>query len=100
MFRGFLQPRLTALWGTTAGVLATAALFAIRHHPSDISFGMVNGVPLAGWVNRGVQVYAGAVVFGLVRLFAGSTWASWILHMLIVALILILGGFLRGLFGG
>lgn len=100
MFRGFLQPRLTAIWGTTAGVLATAALFAFRHHPSDIYFGVVNSVPLAGWLNRAAQLYGGAIVFGLVRLFARSTWASWMLHMMVIALILILGGFLRGLFGG
>ena len=99
MFRGFLQPRLAAVWGTAAGVLATAALFALRHHPSDIYFGVINGVPLAGWVNRAVQLYGGAIVFGLVRLVARSTWASWMLHMMIIALILIVGGFLQGLFG-
>jgi membrane protease YdiL (CAAX protease family) len=98
MFRGFLQPRLTAMYGATAGVLISAALFAIRHHPSDIYFGIVNGVPAAGWANRAVQLYVGAVIFGLVRHFARSTWASWILHMMIIVLILILGGFFRGLF--
>lgn len=100
MFRGFLQTRLTATYGSTVGVLAPAVLFAIRHHPSDVYFGVLNHVPLAGWLNRGVQLYLGAAIFGLVRHYARSTWASWIFHMMIILLILILGGFFRGIFGG
>jgi hypothetical protein len=65
-----------------------------------MAFGVINGVPLAGWVNRAVQLYGGAIVFGVVRLVARSTWASWILHMMIVAVILIIGGFLRHPFVG
>ena len=97
MFRGLLQTRLTAMYGATAGIMVPAALFAIRHHPSDIYFGIVNHVPPAGWANRAAQLYLMAVVFGLVRHFARSTWASWMLHMTIIILIIITGGFLRGL---
>jgi membrane protease YdiL (CAAX protease family) len=99
MFRGFLQTRLTAMYGSATGILVPAALFAIRHHPSDIYFGIVNHVPLTGWLNRGVQLYLGAVIFGLVRHSARSTWASWILHMMVIFLILILGGVFRGILG-
>jgi membrane protease YdiL (CAAX protease family) len=98
MFRGFLQTRLTSMYGTTAGILISASLFAIRHHPSDVYFGIVNHVPPMGWANRAIQLYAGAVVFGLVRHFARSTWASWVLHMMIIVLILFLAGFFNGLF--
>lgn len=97
MFRGFLQTRLTAIYGTIAGILVPAVLFAIRHHPSDIYFGIINHVPPAGWANRAVQLYLGAIIFGLVRYFAHSTWASWLLHMMIISLIIIGGGFLRSL---
>jgi len=97
MFRGFLQTRLTAMYGTIAGILVPAALFAIRHHPSDIYFGIINHVPPAGWANRAVQLYFGAIIFGLVRHFARSTWASWIFHMMIIIMTIILGGFLQGL---
>ena len=85
------------MYGATAGILVPAALFAFRHHPSDIYFGIVNQVPPAGWANRAVQLYLMAVVFGLVRHFARSTWASWMLHMMIIIMTIITGGFLRGL---
>ncbi len=100
MFRGFLQTRLTAMYGAATGVLVPAVLFAIRHHPSDIYFGVVNHVPLAGWANRGIQLYLGAVIFGLVRHWARSTWASWGFHVMIILLILTLGGFFNRIFGG
>ncbi len=98
MFRGFLQTRMTAMYGATAGILIPAVLFAIRHHPSDIYFGVVNHVPAAGWANRAIQLYAGAVIFGLARHFARSTWASWLLHVLIILMILVFGGFFRQIF--
>lgn len=100
MFRGFLQTRLTTMYGAAAGILIPAVLFAIRHHPSDIYFGIVNHVPASGWANRGVQLYVGAVIFGLVRHWARSTWASWAFHTMIILLILVLGGFFNRLFGG
>jgi membrane protease YdiL (CAAX protease family) len=99
MFRGFLQTRITTMYGPAAGILVPAVLFAVRHHPSDIYFGILNHVPLAGWVNRGVQLYVGAIIFGLVRHYARSTWASWLLHMMVIILILILGGFFRAVLG-
>jgi membrane protease YdiL (CAAX protease family) len=99
MFRGFLQTRLTGLYGPTAGILLPAVLFAIRHHPSDIYFGLVNQVPLPGWLNRAVQLYLGAVLFGIVRHHARSTWASWLMHMLILLFILITSGILKQALG-
>ena len=95
MFRGFLQTRLTAIYGKIAGILVPAALFAIRHHPTDIYFGIVNHTPLAGWANRAFQLYIFAIILGLVRHFSRSTWASWIIHIIIIFIIIIKGGFLR-----
>ena len=99
MFRGFLQTRLTDLYGPTAGVLIPAVLFAFRHHPSDIYFGLVNQVPLSGWLNRAVQLYLGAVLFGIARHHARSTWASWLMHMLILFFILMTSGILKRALG-
>ncbi len=99
MFRGFLQTRFTAMYGSALGILLPAVLFAVRHHPSDVYFGAVNHVPLAGWANRGVQLYLGAVMFGLVRHWARSTWASWAFHMMIILFILVLGGFFGRIIG-
>ena len=97
MFRGFLQTRLTTLYGAWIGILLPAALFALRHHPSDIYFGLVNHVPPEAWLNRALQLYGGAVIFGLVRHHARSTWASWLMHMLILLYILVTGGILKTL---
>lgn len=91
MFRGFLQTKITELYNAKTGIWLTAVLFALRHHPSDIFFGIINNVPLQGWLNRLVQLYGGALIFSLVRHWARSTWASWLLHILIMVLILILG---------
>jgi len=51
LFRGYLQPRLMARLGATAGVLATAALFSLSHLRADpvalasrFAFGLVFGL--------------------------------------------------------
>jgi hypothetical protein len=38
-----------------------------------------------------LQLYLGAIVFGLVRHWAQSTWASWLMHQGILVLIVVLG---------
>jgi len=52
MFRGFLQGYCTRLFGSAAGLLLPAVLFAVRHHPSDIYFGLLNHASAAAWANR------------------------------------------------
>jgi membrane protease YdiL (CAAX protease family) len=69
----------------------TAVLFAFRHHPSDIYFGLLNHASALAWVNRFVGLYALAFIFGFVRERVRSTWASWICHMLMEGTIIIVG---------
>ena len=91
MFRGFLQGYCTRFFGKSVGLLLPAVLFAMRHHPSDIYFGFLNHASPAAWANRFTQLYLGALVFGFVRMKAGSTWATWLMHSGILVMILIIG---------
>jgi membrane protease YdiL (CAAX protease family) len=92
MFRGFLQTSLTRRFGGVVGLLLPALLFGLRHHPSDIYFGVLQNASGAAWANRLLQLYTTAIVLGIVRARAKSTWASWIVHMGLILLILSLGG--------
>jgi membrane protease YdiL (CAAX protease family) len=91
MFRGFLQGYCTRFYGSVVGLLLPAVLFAARHHPSDVYFGRLHPASAAAWANRFVQLYLGALILGFVRLKARSTWASWLVHTGIIAVIIILG---------
>jgi membrane protease YdiL (CAAX protease family) len=91
MFRGFLQGYCTRLFGRAIGILLPAALFAVRHHPSDIYFARLQHASLAAWANRLVQLYGVAFIFGFVRHKARSTWASWLMHTGAEVLIIVIG---------
>ena len=91
MFRGYIQTALTEKWGVWAGIGLTALLFGLRHLPMDLYFGLSQHAGASAWLSRFVQLYAGAVVFGLVRYRARSVWASWITHEGFLALIAALG---------
>ena len=92
MFRGFVQGYGTRFFGPAVGLLLPAVLFAMRHHPSDIYFGLLHHASPAAWANRLVQLYAAGLIFGLVRRKADSTWASWLMHTLSESLIILVGG--------
>ncbi|AFG38246.1 CPBP family intramembrane glutamic endopeptidase [Spirochaeta africana] len=67
VFRGFLQPRLQAVSGSTAGgIMAAAAIFGLAHLPIGIAV-----VPPA---------FVGGLLFGLIRQRHGSTFAAGIAH--------------------
>jgi len=80
MFRGYIQTTLTRSYGVWIGVGGAALLFGLRHLPMDIYNGIVQCAPLSAWLSRMLQLYIGALLFGFVRYWAGSTWASWIMH--------------------
>lgn len=80
MFRGYIQTTLTNKYGVWVGVGLTAFLFGLRHMPMDLYFGISQQAGFSAWASRLIQLYAGALVFGLVRYRAKSVWASWIVH--------------------
>lgn len=90
MFRGYIQTVLTRDYGAWVGVIGTALLFGLRHLPMDLYNGLVTYAPLSSWVSRMLQLYIGALLFGIARHWAKSNWASWIMHEGVVILIVIL----------
>jgi len=80
MFRGYIQTALTRSYGVWIGIGGTALLFGLRHLPMDLYNGIVQRAPSSAWLSRMLQLYIGALLFGIVRHWAGSTWASWIMH--------------------
>lgn len=91
MFRGWIQTTLTQDYGVFVGIGVTAFLFGLRHLPMDLYSGLSQHAPLSAWISRMLQLYIGAVVFGIVRYWARSNWASWIMHEGFLLLIVLLG---------
>ncbi|HDN80697.1 MAG: hypothetical protein DRI61_13105 [Chloroflexi bacterium] len=87
MFRGYIQTALTRSYGVWIGIGGTALLFGLRHLPMDLYNGIVQRAPSSAWLSRMLQLYIGALLFGIVRHWAGSTWASWIMHESIMMVI-------------
>lgn len=92
MFRGFLQTTLTKEYGNWIGIGVPALLFGLRHLPMDLYAGLAQNAPLSAWICRMLQLYLGALLFGVVRCWGKSTWASWIIHEMVLIFIIILAG--------
>jgi membrane protease YdiL (CAAX protease family) len=91
MFRGYIQTILTGEYGAWIGIGGAAMLFGLRHLPMDLYNGLVQHAPPSAWASRMLQLYIGALLFGIVRHRAKSTWASWIMHESVLILIVVLG---------
>lgn len=91
MFRGYIQTTLTQGYGPWIGIGGTVLLFGLRHLPMDLYNGLVQHSSLPAWVSRLLQLYLGALLFGLVRHRGKSTWASWVMHESVLVLIVVLG---------
>jgi membrane protease YdiL (CAAX protease family) len=72
LFRGFLVPRLAAMWGTTASMLVSSLIFTLFH-------------PYPGLVLPIVFVYG--FVFAWARLRTGGITVPFILHMAVNGLV-------------
>ena len=91
MFRGLIQTQTTQRYNVLAGVLLTAVLFGLRHLPADLFYAHVWNATPQMWLARQVDLYTGAILFGLARYFGRSTFASATMHFLIFMLILVQG---------
>jgi membrane protease YdiL (CAAX protease family) len=91
MFRGYIQTELTHSYGALIGIIGTAFLFGLRHLPMDIYNGITQHSPLSAWTSRMLQLYLFALLLGMARHWAKSTWASWIMHEGVLFLIVLLG---------
>jgi membrane protease YdiL (CAAX protease family) len=91
MFRGYIQTTLTQRYGAWIGVGGAALLFGLRHLPMDLYNGLAQHASTAAWISRLLQLYIGALLFGIARHRARSTWASWVMHESVLILIVVLG---------
>ena len=80
-WRGFLQPRLTAMWGFLLATLVVGSIWACWHVPmvvfSDYNGGGDKVYEVASFV---VMVVAGSGVYAWLRLQSGSFWPAVTLH--------------------
>jgi membrane protease YdiL (CAAX protease family) len=88
MFRGWIQTQVGKRYGVWLGLLLTALLFGLRHLPNDWFYAQVWHATPRMWLSRQVQLYLGAVCFGLARYFGKSTFASAITHGLYLIVVL------------
>lgn len=91
MFRGLIQTSLTSDYGAFTGILSAVVLFGLRHLPADLFYGLAWKAPPQMWLSREIQLYTGGLIYGLARYFGGSTYASWISHLLTFGLVFTLG---------
>ena len=82
MFRGWIQTQVGSRYGTWAGLFLAVLLFGLRHLPADIFYARIWEATPRMWLARQLQLYVGAVCFGLARHFGRSTYASAITHVL------------------
>ena len=80
MFRGLIQGATGRAFGPVVGIALAAALYGLRHLPADLYWARVHGARWPGWLNRILELYGAAIIFGLARHLSGSTFASWIAH--------------------
>ncbi len=88
MFRGLMQTQL-AKYGFWTSLLLPALLFGLRHLPDDIFYGALWHATPQMWLSRQLQLYVGAILFGLARHYGRSTYASAILHGLVFFLMVL-----------
>ncbi len=88
MFRGLIQTQVGKRYGEITGLLAAALLFGLRHLPNDFYYAQIWEATPQIWLSRQIQLYLGALVFGLARLFGKSTYASAITHGLFFLIVI------------
>jgi membrane protease YdiL (CAAX protease family) len=90
MFRGWLQRHFIRAYGVWPGIALAALLFGLRYLPMDLYGGVSQHAPLSAWASRMLELYALAFVLGIVRHYARSTWASWLVREAVLLLVVIL----------
>lgn len=84
MFRGWIQTQTGKRYGVWVGSLLGSLLFGLRHLPADLFYAQIWHATPQMWLSRLLQLYLVAVGLGLARHFGKSTYASAIMHGLIL----------------
>lgn len=88
MFRGWTQTQIGKRYGVWMGLLAGAVLFGVRHLPADLFYARIWQATPQMWLSRQLQLYLVALCLGSARHFGKSTYASAIMHALVLAMAL------------
>jgi membrane protease YdiL (CAAX protease family) len=88
MFRGWIQTQVGKRYGVWAGLVLAALLFGLRHLPADVYYAHLWHATNRMWLSRQLQLYIGAGFLGLARHYGQSTFASAIMHFLLLILAL------------
>jgi membrane protease YdiL (CAAX protease family) len=80
MYRGLIQTQVGARYGRWWGLLLGTLLFGLRHLPADLFYARAWAATPQMWLTRQVQLYSGALLFGLGRYLGRSTYAPAIAH--------------------
>jgi membrane protease YdiL (CAAX protease family) len=84
MFRGWIQTQVGKRYGVWAGLCMAAILFGLRHLPADFFYGQIWQATPQMWLSRQLDLYLGALCLGLARHFGKSTYASAMMHGLLL----------------
>lgn len=88
MFRGWIQTQAGKRYGVWVGLLVGVVLFGLRHLPADLFYAQVWQATPQMWLSRQLQLYLVAACLGLARQFGKSTYASAIMHGLVLVVAL------------
>jgi len=88
MFRGWIQTQAGKRYGVWVAFLLSVVLFGLRHLPADLFYAQIWQATPRMWLSRQLQLYLGAICFGLARHFGKSTYASAIMHGLVLVVAL------------
>jgi membrane protease YdiL (CAAX protease family) len=89
MFRGWIQTQVGNRHGVWAGLLLGIVLFGLRHLPADLFYAHLWQATPQMWLSRQLQLYLMAICLGLARHFGKSTYASAMMHGLVVVMALL-----------
>ena len=78
-WRGVLQPRLTARFGTANGLLVTAVLFSLKHCVVDFSFGRLFAILAFGLVAGAVRIRWGTSTSAAAHVTANVIGSAFLL---------------------
>lgn len=84
MFRGWIQTQVGCRYGVWLGILMSVVLFGLRHLPADVFYAQVWHATPQMWLSRQLQLYLVAMCLGLARYFGKSTYASAMMHGLVL----------------
>lgn len=92
MFRGWIQTQVGERYGVWVGLALGAVLFGLRHVPADLFYARMWKATPQMWLSRHVQLYLVAGLLGMTRYVGRSTYASAVMHaLLLVAALLGVG---------